>query len=251
MATKTNEEKSKSHFNEPEVVEEKKEEPLTPAQYFDIINNKMNEETADNVKMLFNVTINKLKKYMTTGQKKGAKELYSSALYLEKEMQLVNKDITKYVLREDIDNYIDKVADDCVVVIELENFTRDIPDDLIDIVADTKDIFDQFYVVFTDYTGEERKKVEKEKRDKDPILFGNVFVDGRVSSKMYFIGDWVDEYCDLTLDKMIGEIAKKEKKKENEVVLDINDYSILDNIEKALFGSTKRLQSRQALEKKD
>ena len=25
--------------------------------------------------------------------------------------------------------------------------------------------------------------------------------------KMFFIADWVDEYCDLTFDKMIGQMA--------------------------------------------
>ena len=61
---------------------------------------------------------------------------------------------------------------------------------------------------------------------------------------MYFIGDWIDEYCDLTLDKMVSEIAKKEKKEESEILYDINDVSILDNIEKELFGSSTRLEAR-------
>lgn len=233
----------KSHFKEPE---EKKEEEvtLTPSEYFETVKGKINEETAENVKRLFDVTMKQLKKFTITGQKSAAKELYVRCLYLEKELKLINLGITKYVKRTDIDDYIDNVADDCVCVIEMKNFDRTIPDEIIDTVSKSMDIFDEFYVVFTDYTGETRSKVAKEKRDKDPILFGNIFIDGKVSPKMYFIGDWVDDYCDLTLDKMVSEIAKKESKEESDIVYDISDETNLDSIEELLFGTTKRVEAR-------
>jgi hypothetical protein len=86
---------------------------------------------------------------------------------------------------------------------------REVPDELVDVVDKTKDIFDQFYVVFTDYTGKEERKVEKERRDKDPILFGVFKNNTTVSDRFYFLGDWVDEYCDLTLDKMVEQYKEK------------------------------------------
>lgn len=46
---------------------------------------------------------------------------------------------------------------------------------------------------------------EKEKA-KDPILFGVI----QGSRKLYFIGDWIDDYCDLTLEKMMKTIKDKE-----------------------------------------
>lgn len=233
-----------SHFKEPESKEDEKEETLTPSEYFETVKGKINEETAENVKRLFDVTMKQLKKFTITGQKSAAKELYARCLYLEKELKLINLGITKYVKRTDIDDYIDNVADDCVCVIEMKNFDRTIPDEIIDTVSKSMDIFDEFYVVFTDYTGETRSKVAKEKRDKDPILFGNIFIDGKVSPKMYFIGDWVDDYCDLTLDKMVSEIAKKESKEESEIVYDISDETNLDSIEELLFGTSKRVEAR-------
>ena len=37
----------------------------------------------------------------------------------------------------------------------------------------TSKIFnDKLYILFTDYTGKEQRKVAKERREKDPILFG-------------------------------------------------------------------------------
>ena len=243
--TKTND-ITKNNFPEPEVVNEEKsaEEVLTPAEYFERVKSKMTEETTENIKLLYNVTMDKLKKYMVTGQKSAAKELYAKCIYFEKEQKLIDKGVTKYVLISEINNYIDNIADECVCVIEMRNFDRPIPDEIVDVVADTMDIFDEFYVVFTDYTGEKRSKVAKERRDKDPILFGNIFVDGKVSPKMYFIGDWIDDYCDLTLDKMIEAIAKDSKKKKEELVYDIKDVSTLDKIEEELFGTTKRVNTR-------
>ena len=226
-----------------EIVKEEQKE-ISPAEYFEMVKSKMEEETEENIKLLYNTTMSKLKKCMITGQVKAAKELYARCLYLEKEIKLIRQGITQYVLRTDIDKYIEEIAGKCVCIIELENFDRDIPDDIIDKVAETKDIFDKFFVVFTDYTGEIRSKVADERREKDPILFGNIFVDGQVSPKMYFIGDWVDEFCDLTLDKMIEEIAKKDKTTTAEILHDIDDYTTLDNIEKELFNTSSRANKR-------
>src|SRR5699024_9424503 len=63
---------------------------------------------------------------------------------------------------------------------------------------------------FTDYTGKIERQVEKERIEKDPILFGT-FQDKNsqtVIDRFYFLGDWEDEYCDLTLDKMVNKMKK-------------------------------------------
>lgn len=244
--------KTKEIFPETTKTEEIKE-TLTPSQYFESVKEKMETETEENLKNLYNVTMDKLKKYMITGQSNAAKELYAKCIYFEKELKLIEKGVNRYVLRQDIEEYIENVADECVCVIEMRNFDRPIPDEIVDVVADTMDIFDEFFIVFTDYTGEKRSKVEKERRDKDPILFGNIFIDGKVSPKMYFIGDWVDEFCDLTLDKMIEALASKasgEKKKE-QYVYDISNPTTLDEIENALFGTSNRLKAREVSSKKE
>ena len=68
---------------------------------------------------------------------------------------------------------------------------------------------------------------------KDPIAFGvvdcasdfgkevsqNSFTQ---SQRMFFITDWVDEYCDLTLDKLI-ELSKQELQK-NDILKTTEDF---------------------------
>ena len=69
-------------------------------------------------------------------------------------------------------------------------------------------------MVFTDYTHETSKAVEKERQRKDPILFG-AFLEDKIRGslgiheRLYFLADWIDEYCDLTFDKLLNENIKK------------------------------------------
>ena len=191
--------------------EEVKEEVLTPKEYFDILKGKREEATSEKLRAMYDAANRMMRKYTITGQKSGAEKLYKFAQVCEKELKAVEAGINTYVNRQDIDEYINKIASKSVVIIELENYERDIPDDVVDKIADLqeKNIFDQFFVVFTDYTGGERKKVEKKRQDKDPILFGAMKIGRQYNTRLYYIADWVDDYCDLTLDKLVSEFSKK------------------------------------------
>ena len=182
---------------------------LTPSQYFDMVKDEMNKETRESISKIYEVTLDLLKKYKVTKQKAAARHCYATCMAMTKEIELLDHGIDKWVDRRFIDKFIDEVADECVCIITMEDYPRSIPDEIINKVSETAHIFDQFFILFTDYTGEKRKEVAKEKRDKDPILFGNIFIDGKVSHKMYFIGDWEDEYCHLTLNQMIDKMAEK------------------------------------------
>lgn len=199
-------------FNqEPAETDMKRE--YTPQQYFDYVKDKKNKVNNEELTKIYNNCLQLLNKYITTGQVKGAKKLIFHLDCIEKERQAIKLGIDCFVYRDDIEEYIDNIANDAVVIIELEKYEREIPDEITEAVAKAKDIFSAFYVVFTDYTGKVRKQVEKERRDKDPILFGT-FEDknsGTIIERFYFIGDWIDEYCDLTLDKMVGEMKANDK----------------------------------------
>lgn len=212
-------------------VEEK--EVLTPSQYFDLLKEKKQEANKDEFKNLYDNACTLMKRYQITGQKSGALKLYKFAEVCKKEIEAIEAGITTYVTRFDLDEYISQIASKDVVLIELENFERDLPDDVIDKVAELKEknIFDAYYVVFTDYSGGERKKVEQKRRDKDPILFGAMMIGEQINTRMYYIADWVDDYCDLTLDKMVKEFADKKKPSP---VIDIKaEYPTLEDFKKS------------------
>ena len=124
---------------------------------------------------------------------------------MQKEEKLLEIGVNKFIYRSTIEDYIDNVSKDVVKIQDLEAYMREVPDEIVEVIEKTKDIFDKFYVVFTDYTGQEERKVEQERKDRDPILFG-VFTDRKVvSDRFYYLGDWEDEFCDLTLDKLVAE----------------------------------------------
>lgn len=198
-----------------ETEEQKVEEQnLSPQQYFDIVKDKKQHITDEDLKKVYDNCLELLNKYQITGQKKAIRKLLFHLECIEKEREIVKMGIDTFVYRDDIEYYIDNVAADTVKIIDIESYEREIPDDIVELISEVKDKFDQLYIVFTDYTGEMERQVEQERRSKDPILFG-VFQDSKsrsVIDRFYYLGDWVDEYCDLTLDKFVNESAEAGKR---------------------------------------
>ena len=186
-----------------------KENVITPSQYFDYLKGAKNVITTDALKNSYEAFLKLAEKYQKLGQVESLKKLCFLADVLVKEEKLIELGITTYVYKDTIEDYIENVADKTVKIVELSRYMREIPDDLVETIEKTKDIFDELYVVFTDYTGKEERKVEKERRDKDPILFGVFKNRTNVADRFYFLGDWVDEFCDLTLDKLVEQYKNK------------------------------------------
>lgn len=190
------------------------ESQLTPQQYFEQVKERKHNITDEELVKVYDNCLELLNKYKITGQKKGMRKLMFHLECIEKEREIVKMGINTFIYRDDIEEYIDTVAKDTVKIIELENYEREIPDEIVEVIAATKDKFDQLYVVFTDYTGKVERQIKKERRDKDPILFGTFQNQSNrtVIDRFYYLGDWEDEYCDLTLDKMVNETEKAGKR---------------------------------------
>lgn len=105
----------------------------------------------------------------------------------------------------------------------VKNFTRIIPCEVIEVKnrLDELKVFDNYVVLHYDPQGNAYKKTKEE--EKDPILFGVI----RGSNKLYFVGDWIDEVCDLTLEKL-GEVVGQDAL--DEVSLKVNVYGDIKNI---------------------
>ena len=205
------------------MVKKKEIEELNPSEYFNNLKDKVQNITDEELVEFYQGCLTLVEKYKITGQKRVIQKLRFLVDCVDKEREVVKLEIDSFVYREDIEEYIDNISKDVVKIIELENYPREIPDAIVDIISKTKDIFDQFYIVFTDYTGEVEKQVAKERREKDPILFGsfqeqvgiNNFQRGEIvmNDRFYYLGDWIDEYCDLTMDKFLKESGKEKLKK--------------------------------------
>lgn len=96
----------------------------------------------------------------------------------------------------------------------IENFARPIPEDVIKIKLKADDllVFDNYCVMYYDKEAKSYKQTEAEKEAErrkrtDPILFG--LISG--SKNLYYVADWVDAYCDLTLEEFL-KVSGLEKK---------------------------------------
>lgn len=177
-----------------------------PIEVFTSLKDKINSITDSDLDSLKEAARHLARKFTLTGQISAAKKLLFTLETIDKEKQLVKLGINTFLYKDDIDFYIDSSSDSTPVkLIELKNYPREIPDEVVATIEKTKDLFDEMYIIYTDYTGNEDKRIEAEKRSRDPILFG-VFMSeqNRVCvDRFYYLADWEDEYCDLTLDKML------------------------------------------------
>jgi hypothetical protein len=115
-----------------------------------------------------------------------------------------------------------------------------------------KKVFNEFYILHLSYK-EGKIKTNKDKiREKDPILLG-VFVDD--PDRFYFIADWIDEYCDLTLDKLVDEMKTADFDPVHKIPK--MDEKYFSDIKKEVKDRAKRLKEtnrgnyHQLMEKED
>ena len=184
---------------------------LNPQTYFNVVKERRKTVTSKELDMFYENCMMLIQKYNATGQKAALRKLLFQIDCIEKERRLLDLGIDTFVYEADVTEYIEQVAGKAVKIIDIENYQRDIPDEIVDVITKAGHLFDKLYIVFTDYTGEEERRIQKERRDKDPILFGTFRDDKNryIVERFWYLGDWIDEYCDLTLDKMVSEMTSK------------------------------------------
>ncbi len=139
------------------------------------------------------------------GQIAFSEELMKKLLVLcrEAEMWAMGKKI--FLDRETFNRFKD-ATERSVALTSLKNYARPIPDKVLKEKKKCDDVklFDGYAVMHYDdkETVKETEKETVERRAKDPILFGIV----EYSNRLYFVDDWEDEYCDLTLDDIIDKL---------------------------------------------
>lgn len=218
---------------------------MDPQQYFEYIKSKKHESSDEFITNLQKVVESELSKAMVTGQNVVIRRLAYAMGVLERERKLIKEGIDTYVQREDIEDFIHYVKDKAVKIVEIELFPRSIPDELALKVKELKEkkLFDNFFILCTDYTDGIAKEVKKEERKRDPILFGTFEqkIDNMwdIHDRFYFIGDWEDEYCDLTLSKMVEIMAEKDK----DIVKDVGIKNVSEEEVRSYINSLDEIEN--------
>lgn len=146
---------------------------------------------------------------------------------IKKETLLLDKQITTYLSEEQIVKFYsnfkqanDETDVDPTKVLKLtwiRNYARVIPNEVITtkLKIDNYKVFDNYVVLHFDPIGDSVKLTEEEmEKAKDPILFGVI----SNSRKLYYIADWIDEHCDITLESFLENIQDKSFKITNNSV---------------------------------
>jgi hypothetical protein len=149
---------------------------------------------------------------------------YESVLYAEK---------LYYIITEEQMIEFVKKCEKGLCLDYIKNFSRPLPQKIINKIEyiDNLEIFDNYVILYYDPEEKTYKETAKEKaKRKDPILFGVI----AGSNKLYYIDDWIDEYCDLTLEKFIDTINVSKDE------LKIKQNILSNNIDKNNKNKNKR-----------
>lgn len=150
-----------------------------------------------------------LKKTKEAGQTALFEKLSKCIDAVRAETQMVAAGITKYITEETLVRLVTKnYKMDGLRLDWIANFTRFIPDDVLKTkrTSDERELFDNYVILHYDPLGRHVDETEEQKAArKDPVLFG--VLEGR--RRLYFIGDWKDEFCDLTFDQIAETMGKE------------------------------------------
>jgi len=133
------------------------------------------------------------------------------------EAKLLEVGEIKYVTEEDVVKFYKKanLGNKMLKLTWMKNYARMIPEEVIAEKKkyDASELFDNYVILHFDKHDNSTKMTKAEvEKAKDPILFGVL----KGTRNLYFIGDWIDEYCDLTLDKFLSTLEMEEARKLSE-----------------------------------
>lgn len=176
---------------------------ISPKAYFSLIKSKL--QISD--KVILKRKLTKLSRIVSQleldGQQIAFENFAAILAGVVKELEAQAAGYERYVESNTI-NLFKKVQGLSKVVYfkPFEDFPRVIPAEVSTALKKAKDlgIFDRYWVLYLDYTHEKLTTNKEKIREKDPILFGQFSF---MRNKFFYITDWIDERCDLTLEKFI------------------------------------------------
>jgi len=175
--------------------------------------------------------LEKLKALVMQAKFSGQQALYEEFAFqlavTVRESEILACGIEYIIDRAVVERFMHNVRDVEVKLDKLEDYPRVLPAKVQKALKNFKqlNLFDTYLILYGDHKGKVQTKEEKEQekatgkklekevkttkkkiKEKDPILFG---VQEYLHDRLYFIMDWIDEHCDLTLDKFL-EVVKTE-----------------------------------------
>lgn len=222
---------------------------ISPKLYFTYVKSKLQKNELRELKTRLGRLQTLTKDAFDIGQKGLFEEYAKSLVMAVRESEAVVCGFDRFVERKDIEKF-QSIAKETnaykspVYFKTLEEFPRSVPSQVKTKIQSVKQkgIFDSLHVLYLDYTHEEVKTNKEKIREKDPVLFGQFSYD---KNKFFYITDWTDEYCDLTLKEFVSKLRTDDPHYLINHVPDI-DNSFIRKMRKEVDERQVRLESTKA-----
>ena len=189
-------------------VDEVEEQPMDALKFFSLVKASSKESVA--------VYKDRVSKYLTAlhnatniGQTALQEELIRGLITNRYESVLYAEGCYYAVTEEQVAKFASR-CEKGLKLSYLKNFSRPIPQEVIDKIArmNELEVFDNYVILYYDPEGKIYKETAREEaKRRDPIIFGVI----AGSKKLYYVADWIDEYCDLTLDAFVDSLGIKKE----------------------------------------
>lgn len=189
-------------------VDEVEEQPMDALKFFSLVKASSKESVA--------VYKDRVSKYLTAlhnatniGQTALQEELIRGLITNRYESVLYAEGCYYAVTEEQVAKFASR-CEKGLKLSYLKNFSRPIPQEVIDKIArmNELEVFDNYVILYYDPEGKIYKETTREEaKRRDPIIFGVI----AGSKKLYYVADWIDEYCDLTLDAFVDSLGIKKE----------------------------------------
>lgn len=171
---------------------------ITVAEFFSSIKDSQDDlEVVDGRARGYEAALERARR---TGQVALAEQLEAGIEAVRAETQLHAMGLDRVLTEETLVSFVKK-SPRGLRLDWVRNFTRHIPDDVLTTKTecDERRIFDNYVVLHYDPDAKSWAETQQEAAARrDPILFG--VIEGR--RVLYFVGEWTDEFCDLSLDQI-------------------------------------------------
>lgn len=230
------------------------EKRISPRLYFKFIKSKLKKTQQQRLKRRLVVLQKLTRDAFELGQQAVYEEYAKIIVSVVREAEAFACGYSQFIDIEDI-NKFKNIAKDSgvykspVYFKTLEDFPRSVPTRVAIRIKDLqeKKLFDKLWILYLDYTHEPIKTNKEKIREKDPILFGQF---NYAKNKYFYITDWVDDYCDLTLEGFVSRLKFDDPEFEIQNIPEI-DSKYIDQIKKEVADREVRLEKTKRENYKD
>ena len=198
---------------------------IHPKLYFSFVKSRLTKIEKEKIRKRLRIVEPLLVQAKEINQEAYYQELAKEFAFLLREAEVLACGFDTIIKKASIEKFRSFVKDTQIDFSTVAKFPRAIPNKIQKKLSalQGKSLFDEYYILYNNPSKEVVKTNKEKIQEKDPILFGNLFL---APETFFYIADWEDEYCNLTLDSFLSKMKENNKDFELETIKPLNSESI-------------------------